>query len=134
MGVVGVGLGFVAQIIVLATQNEVPPQHPGVATSAVNFFPSIGGSIGVAIVGAIFTSRLATFVQDVIGRSEPLDPAAVQTLPPGTRQAYVDGFADALTGTLALVTPVVVVGVGLALALREKPLRTSTHTEPLVLE
>jgi hypothetical protein len=134
MAIVGVGLGFVAQIIVLATQNEVPPQHLGVATSAINFFRSIGGSIGVAIVGAIFTSRLATTVQDVIGQREPLNPAAVQTLPPGTRQAYVNGFADALTGTLTLVTPIIAVGVVLALALREKPLRTSTHAEPLLLD
>jgi MFS family permease len=134
MGIVGVGLGFVAQIIVLATQNEVPAQHLGVATSAVNFFRSIGGSIGVAVVGALFTSRLATSVQDVIGQREPLDPSAVHTLPPGTRQAYVDGFAGALTSTLALLVPLMAVGVVLALCLREAPLRTSTHAAPMVLE
>jgi len=127
MVVVGVGMGFTMQIIVMATQNEVPRTDLGIATSAVNFFRSIGGSIGVALVGAIFSSRLAGTVRDVIGSGGALDPAEVQQLPPGTRARYVDGFADALTSTFWLLVPVLAVAVVLALLLRELPLRTSNH-------
>ncbi|HLT15202.1 MAG TPA: MDR family MFS transporter [Acidimicrobiales bacterium] len=127
MVVVGVGMGFTMQIIVMATQNEVPRTDLGIATSAVNFFRSIGGSIGVALVGAIFSSRLAGTVREVIGSGGALDPGEVQQLPPGTRARYVEGFADALTSTFWLLVPVLAVAVGLALLLRERPLRTSNH-------
>jgi EmrB/QacA subfamily drug resistance transporter len=133
MVVVGVGLGLTMQIIVLATQNEVPRAHLGVATSAVNFFRSIGGSLGVAIVGAVFSSRLATSVHDIIGNREPLDLTEVRALPTHTRTAYIDGFAHALGGTFWFLVPVVAVSIVLALALRETPLRTTTHTEAALL-
>lgn len=129
MVVIGIGMGLTMQIIVLATQNEVPWTHLGVATSAVNFFRSIGGSLGVAFVGALFSSRLAATVRDIAAGGDALDPSQVQALPSGARQAYVDGFADALAGTFWVLLPVVAVSFLLALSLRESPLRTSTHRE-----
>lgn len=125
MVVVGLGLGLTMQIIVLATQNEVPWSELGVATSAVNFFRSIGGSIGVALVGALFAHRLGAAA---VGTGE-LAPGgdAVSSLDPAQHAAYVDRFADALAGTFWYVTPIVVVGVVLALAMRENPLRDKTH-------
>jgi EmrB/QacA subfamily drug resistance transporter len=133
MVVVGVGMGLTMQIIVLATQNEVPPAHLGVATSAVNFFRSIGGSLGVAVVGALFSSRLAASVRDLIGGGDPLDPSEVRALPAAARAAYTDGFADALSGTFWFIVPVVAVSIVLALLLREQPLRSTTHTEAALL-
>ena len=58
MLIIGVGFGFTMQIIVLATQNEVPAADLGVATSSVNFFRAIGGSLGVAVFGSLFAARL----------------------------------------------------------------------------
>lgn len=49
------GLGLVMQVLVLAVQNAMPAQMYGVATSGVTLFRSIGGSIGVALFGAVFT-------------------------------------------------------------------------------
>ncbi len=133
MVLVGIGLGLTMQIIVLATQNEVPRSDLGVATSAVNFFRSIGGSIGVALVGAVFANRLSSAVGDVVRDGEALDPAEVQALPAGTRSAYVDGFADALAGTFWFVVPLLGLAVILALGLRETELRDSIHVEPQLL-
>ena len=55
MLVLGLGLGMVMQVLVLAVQNAVPYEQLGVATSGATLFRSIGGSLGTAILGAIFT-------------------------------------------------------------------------------
>jgi predicted MFS family arabinose efflux permease len=59
MVVLGLGLGMVMQVLVLAAQNSVDHSQIGVATSGSTLFRQIGGSIGVAAFGAIFTNRLA---------------------------------------------------------------------------
>src|SRR5680860_1401111 len=60
MGVVGMGIGLVMQNIILAIQNSVSPEHLGTATSASQFFRSIGGTVGVTVFGAVLTARLAS--------------------------------------------------------------------------
>ncbi len=120
MVVCGVGLGLTMQLIVLATQNAVPMADLGIATASINFFRSIGGSLGVALFGALFNARLSAALGD--GRS--LQPTEVQALPAEAKHAYVAHFADALTGTFLYAVPLLVLAVGLALALREIPLRS----------
>ena len=60
MLVLGLGLGFVMQVLVLAVQNAVDYRDLGVATASATLFRSMGGTIGVPIFGAIFTNQLAT--------------------------------------------------------------------------
>jgi len=60
MVVLGLGLGMVMQVLVLAVQNAVDYQYLGVATSGSTMFRSIGGAIGVSLFGAIFANRLHT--------------------------------------------------------------------------
>jgi EmrB/QacA subfamily drug resistance transporter len=112
----GIGVGLTAQIIVLATQNEVPAKDLGIATSAVNFFRAIGGCVGVALVGALFTRRLTHSV----GALRPTD------------SGYLDAFAQALSGTFLYLVPLCAVAVVLALLLRETPLRQNVHAEVIV--
>jgi EmrB/QacA subfamily drug resistance transporter len=59
MLVLGLGLGLVIQVLVLAAQNSVDYKDLGVASSGSTLFRQVGGSIGVAIFGAIFANRLA---------------------------------------------------------------------------
>ena len=59
MFVVGLGLGFVMQVLILAVQNAVDYRDLGVATASATLFRSMGGTIGVPIFGAIFTNQLA---------------------------------------------------------------------------
>src|SRR6476619_5056329 len=60
MLVLGLGLGFVMQVLVLAVQNAVSYENLGVATSTATLFRSMGGTIGVPIFGAIFSNQLAS--------------------------------------------------------------------------
>ena len=56
--VIGVGMGCMFQTFVIATQNRVDPGDLGVATAAIQFFRSMGGSLAVAILGALLIARL----------------------------------------------------------------------------
>src|SRR4051812_49340414 len=57
--VIGLGLGLIMQIVVLVAQNAVPPSDLGSATATNNYFREVGATLGVAVFGTIFTSRLA---------------------------------------------------------------------------
>ncbi|HEX4703250.1 MAG TPA: MDR family MFS transporter, partial [Pseudonocardiaceae bacterium] len=56
--VVGVGLGMINPVLVLAAQNAVQPKDIGVATSTNTFGRTVGSSFGVAVFGTIFATRL----------------------------------------------------------------------------
>jgi EmrB/QacA subfamily drug resistance transporter len=129
MTTVGMGIGFTMQVVIIATQNVVPQGDLGIATSAINFFRSIGGSVGVAALGAILNNRLSASIAGLSGADGALDPTAVRALPPGERADYVTAFADALSGAFWYLVPVVAIAVVLALAMREIPLRDKTHAE-----
>ena len=57
--VFGAGLGSIMQVVVLVVQNSVPADQIGTATSTNNYFREVGAALGVAVFGAIFTSRLS---------------------------------------------------------------------------
>ena len=56
LGLLGLGLGLVMQVLVLAVQNAVPYSELGAATSAAMLFRLVGGSIGTALLGVVFAS------------------------------------------------------------------------------
>ena len=60
MLLLGLGLGFVMQVLVLAVQNAVDYRDLGIATASATLFRSMGGTIGVPIFGAVFSNQLAT--------------------------------------------------------------------------
>ena len=123
MVVLGIGIGLTMQVMVLATQNETPVEDLGVATSTVTFFRTVGGSIGVALFGALYASRLG----DLLGPgATDLTPKEIAKLPAGERAHVASAFADAITGVFAYGIPVLIVGFLIALLLREVPLRTQS--------
>ena len=65
--VTGLGLGMVVQVLVLAVQNAAEPRNLGVAASGATFFRQVGGSFGVAILGAILADRLSAEVARLPG-------------------------------------------------------------------
>ena len=69
MFVMGLGLGLVMQVLVLAVQNAVDYAELGVATSGATLFRSMGGSLGTAVLGAIFTNRLTRRALGLAGRA-----------------------------------------------------------------
>ena len=66
MFVLGLGIGSVMQVLVLAVQNAVDYSDLGVATSGATLFRSVGGSVGTAVLGSIFTNRLATELRSAL--------------------------------------------------------------------
>jgi hypothetical protein len=119
MLVIGNGIGFTMQVIVIATQNAGDREDLGVATSSINFFRSIGGSVGVAAFGALLHARLA----DAVPAGEILQPDELAQLAGAERLDYIRGFADSLAGTFAWAVPIAAIGLVLAIAIPELPLR-----------
>src|SRR3712207_5863551 len=60
--VLGVGIGMTMQNLVLAVQNTVAARDLGAASSAVAFFRSLGGTIGVSVLGAVLSSRVGALI------------------------------------------------------------------------
>ncbi|MGK5445364.1 MDR family MFS transporter [Micromonospora sp. URMC 105] len=88
MVVIGVGLGLCMQSLILGVQNAVDVRDLGAGTSAATFFRSLGGAFGVAILGAVLSSRLTGQLADRL-------PAAIAQLPPDQRAAVAaSGGAD----------------------------------------
>jgi EmrB/QacA subfamily drug resistance transporter len=133
MLVLGLGLGLVMQVLVLAAQNAVPYELLGVATSGSTLFRQIGGSIGVSIFGAIFANRLATELADRLPRGVPVpavaNPAAVQHLPPAIKQPYVEAFTAAIRPVFLVASGFAVAAFLLTWLLREVPLRATAPAE-----
>lgn len=59
MAICGLGVGMTMQNLVLAVQNTVPIKDVGAATATVTFFRSLGGAIGIQVLGAIFARHVA---------------------------------------------------------------------------
>ncbi|MCT2278968.1 MFS transporter [Micromonospora chalcea] len=102
MVVIGIGLGLCMQSLILAVQNAVSVRELGAGTSSATFFRSLGGSFGVAILGAVLSSRLTT---ELAGRL----PGALAQLPPEQRAAVSTGGNFSINdpaAILALPAPV----------------------------
>jgi EmrB/QacA subfamily drug resistance transporter len=133
MLVLGLGLGMVMQVLVLAAQNAVPYQMLGVATSGSTLFRQIGGSIGVSIFGAIFANRLATELAARMphGVHVPTaaNPAIVHQLPEAIRLPYIESFTAALRPVFLAASGFAVAAFLLTWLLREVPLRATAPAE-----
>lgn len=136
MFVVGLGIGLMMQVLVVAVQNAVPYPRLGVATSTASFFRSIGGAFGVSALGAVFSGRLlhnlslhATKAQLslVKGGSVVANPAQINRLPPAQRAVFVDAFSHALHAVFLVAVPFTVLAFVLSLVMKEIPLRTTSH-------
>ncbi|MEO7126299.1 MAG: MDR family MFS transporter [Nakamurella sp.] len=133
MVVLGVGIGLVMQVMVLITQNSVKQSDLGVATSSVSFFRSVGGAVGVAVFGALFTSHLTrnlihNLPADVVSKLGPSGGSlkTVATLTPKLQFAYKSSYADALTTVFAYAIPIMAAAIVIAFLIKEVPLRRTT--------
>jgi hypothetical protein len=132
--VLGAGLGLIMQNVVLAAQNAVPATQIGTATSTNNYFREVGATLGVAVFGTLFTTRLAENLTAAVtsnteqavaaGITSPdtLVPSAVQAAGDPLKQAIVDAYANSLAPVFWYLVPILAVAFLLALALKEIPL------------
>lgn len=132
--IVGFGIGLGQQILVLIVQNEFPHAIVGTATAANNFFRQIGSTLGVSLVGALFTARLSADLAAHLPKVDNINmnhltPDFVQHLAEPVRAAIATAYSDALIPIFLYIVPLMVVGFILMLTLRENPLSTSVdHT------
>jgi EmrB/QacA subfamily drug resistance transporter len=78
MVLLGLGLGFNMQPVILAVQNAVSPREIGVATSSVTFFRQMGGTIGTAAFLSIMFTRLGTEIPEQFRQAAQASPEAAQ--------------------------------------------------------
>src|SRR6201996_2762999 len=136
MFVLGVGIGAVMQVLIIAVQSAVEHKDLGTATAGATFFRSMGGSFGTAVFGAIFTNVLAGHLaRDLAGVKLPVGvtgasatPRALATLPPSAHTGFVDAYASSLQTVFLIAVPIAAVGFVLALLLPEIELRRSTDS------
>ena len=132
MLVLGVGLGMVMQVLVIAVQNDVDYKDLGVATSGATLFRLIGGSLGTAILGAIFAARLSANLVRFLpagtattGAARNMSVQALLQLPAADRAAYAAAFTASLDTVFLVATIVCAIGFVLTWFLPERPLRAT---------
>ncbi len=127
MLLLGLGLGMVMQVLILAVQNAVEFRHMGVATSGATLFRSIGGSIGVALFGAIFSNGLANRLEALLapGTALPpgLGPTTIHQLAEPMRHDYLLAFSGSLHAVFLVAAAVSLLGFVLTWFMTEVPLR-----------
>lgn len=127
--VLGFGIGLGQQILVLVVQNEFPSEIVGTATAANNFFRQIGSTLGASLVGAVFTSRLATELAKNIPPSQHVDvdtitPEFVHGLSAALQEGIKSSYNDALIPIFAYMIPLLLAGAIIMMFLKQHPLAT----------
>ncbi len=130
MLLLGIGIGLVMQVLVIAVQNAVAYRDLGVATSGNTLFRYIGGSIGTAALGAILTARLASELaasmpggSSSIGAGAGVDLRAVASLPPKIHAIFSTAFTSAVDMVFLVAAAVGAVGFILIWLMPELTLR-----------
>jgi EmrB/QacA subfamily drug resistance transporter len=129
MLLLGLGLGLVMQVLVIAVQNSVDYSDLGVATSGATLFRLIGGSLGTAVLGAIFASRLSANLTRLMPADMTTRPNGgmsaelLARMPAAARAAYLQAFTASLSTVFLVATVVCAVGFVLAWVLPERRLR-----------
>lgn len=144
MVLLGLGLGFNFQPVVLAVQNAVSARQTGVATSSVTSFRQLGGTLGTAVFLSILFTRLpgdiGSAVQDAVAENPDLAPqlqqasanngisdtSFIQRLPAAVAEPFKSGFATSLDVVMLVAACVLAVGFVVMLFLPQLELRTQS--------
>lgn len=149
MFLLGAGIGMTMQNLVLVVQNTTEPTKIGVASSGVTFFRSLGGSVGVAVMGA----ALASSVTDLLGgRKDDITAALgalgdqasswasqlqsgslpqVSAMPEGLRVIFEDVYAQGISQSFFILVPFAIVSLIAIAFLPNVPLTRMTNRERL---
>ena len=103
MFITGFGIGLVMQVLVVAVQNAVGYEDLGVATSGNTLLRNIGSSVGTAVIGTVFATRLASNLAhdfphspQLMHSARTLSSTALAALPPSVRATFLDAYSQAL--------------------------------------
>jgi len=141
----GAGLGMCLQNLVIALQNALEIRDMGIGTSLNTFWRSIGGTLGVAIFGSIYASKLSHYMGANIQKLAATNPMAMQGATPASLQQLQNNpsLASQFTPTLRATidhsyvqafhivfysaAPVTLIGVVIAVMLKATPLKTGAQ-------
>jgi EmrB/QacA subfamily drug resistance transporter len=141
----GMGLGFCLQNLVIALQNSLDVKDMGVGTALNTFWRSIGGTLGVAIFGSIYASKLTAYIGSGVKHLAATNPAALAGATPQAfaqlknNPAVMKAFTPELQATVIhsyvqsfhvifyAAAPVTAIGFLVALALKATPLKTGAQ-------
>jgi EmrB/QacA subfamily drug resistance transporter len=128
----GLGFGMVTSVLTVATQNSVDRRLLGTATAAANFCRAFGGTLGVALYGAIFASQFDFWLPSVLSPdvveqvsrgSLQASPGAIATLPVAVRAGVALAVAHALDAVFLAAVPMAALALLVAWYLPEHPPR-----------
>ena len=131
MLVLGLGMGLVMQVLVIAVQNAVDYRDLGVATSGATLFRMMGGSLGTAVFGAIFASGLSRSLREAAsaGLTPPgggsVSPHEIAQLSPQLQAVYVGAFTTSLNTVFLVAMVIAFIGFILTWMVPEVPLRAT---------
>lgn len=138
MGILGAGIGMIMQNLVLVVQNAIEVTNLGVATSAVTFFRSLGGTVGVSVLGSVLGTVVAQHITDGIPGLSPADQAAavttlgsgviphVNTLPDAIRVLVESAYGSGVGTVFLLGVPLALVTLVMVALMPNAPLGTQT--------
>jgi EmrB/QacA subfamily drug resistance transporter len=134
--VLGLGLGSVMQVLVLAVQNAVDYSVLGAATSGVTMLRGIGGSLGTAVFGTIFSTQLGNQLRGALhgplglqaSHGTRLTGAQVARLPVAARSIYQHAYVHSLRPVFVMASGVAALGFALSLFMQERALREAAAT------
>ncbi|WP_169738329.1 MDR family MFS transporter [Patulibacter minatonensis] len=137
MFVAGVGIGLVMQNLILAVQNVIPADKIGAGSALIAFFRSLGGAIGVSVLGAILGSKVASSTADglaargVEGGGAPSGSTIpdVGALPVPVREVVEHAYGTGVAEIFLIAAPLGLVAFAAVWFLREKALGTKSGIE-----
>ncbi|MGB3301114.1 MDR family MFS transporter [Gordonia sp. (in: high G+C Gram-positive bacteria)] len=142
MAIAGIGVGALIQNIVLAVQNTVDVTEIGATSAAVSFFRSLGGAVGVSVLGAVLTNLVFGNLKDALRAMNIPDSAMgsggdtnldITKLPAAIQEAFHHAYSDAFGPVFAISAAVAIITFIAVLLTKEVPLRLTIakETEPV---
>ncbi len=138
MLIVGSGVGMVMQNLVLVVQNTVSQRDIGAGSALVAFFRSLGGAIGVSVLGALLATHASSSILDGLA-AKGIDPARfggsshqvpeVSTLPAPIAQVVEHAYGTGIAEMFLIAAPVGLVAFIALLFMKETPLGSKSGIE-----
>jgi EmrB/QacA subfamily drug resistance transporter len=138
--IAGLGVGQIGPSLTIIVQNAVDYRDLGVATAGFSFIRSLGGSVGSAVIGAVYAHRVDLLIPRYVGQDN-IDrlpdtaalrgrPSTIRGLPEPVRSGVRRAFADAVTGATRVVIPVLVVTLVVFSVIPKVPLKRNFDPQP----
>jgi EmrB/QacA subfamily drug resistance transporter len=143
MALMGFGMGAMMQNIVLAVQNTIDVRDIGAASATLAFFRTLGGAIGVSVLGAVLAAQVQSGVVKGLADQGIQAPGGgapmtldLSVLPEPVLVIVRAAYGDATGHIFLIAAAVAAVGLICALLVREVPLRTTVELvkEPVKLD